>query len=161
MTSLTVDRLQVFVSSTIKECAAERTAVRDAIRSINHQPILFEEIGSRPYPPRELYKARLEMSQIFVGIYKESYGWIAPGMDVSGLEDEFWLAAERGIDRLIYIYQTPSSRDPKLKILIDEAKNAGITFAFYTDPEQLRDRVRNDLTAVVSNRFVRSSRSLT
>ena len=154
MTSLTVDRLQVFVSSTIKECAAERTAVRDAIRSINHQPILFEEIGSRPYPPRELYKARLEMSQIFVGIYKESYGWIAPGMDVSGLEDEFWLAAERGIDRLIYIYQTPSSRDPKLKILIDKAKNAGITFASYTDPAQLKDRVRNDLTAVVSNRFI-------
>ena len=153
MTSLTADRLRVFVSSTIKECAEERAVVRGAICSINHEPILFEDIGARPYPPRDLYKARLEISQIFVGIYKESYGWIAPGMDISGLEDEFRLAAERGIDRLIYIYQTPSSRDPKLKILIDEAKNAGITLAFYTDPEQLRDRVRNDLTAVVSNRF--------
>ena len=150
---LTVDRLKVFVSSTIKECATERAAVRDAIRSINHEPILFEDIGARPHPPRDVYKARLEISQIFVGIYKESYGWIAPEMDVSGVEDEFRLAAAQGMNRLIYIYKTPSSRDPQLQILIDEAKNAGITLATYTKPAQLKDRVRNDLTAVVSNRF--------
>ena len=152
--SLTVDCLQVFVSSTIKECAAERAVVRDAIRSINHEPILFEEIGARPHPPRELYKARLEISQIFVGIYREFYGYIAPEMDVSGVEDEFRLAAARGMDRLIYAYQTPSVRDPKLQLLIDEANDAGLTLAFYTDPAQLRERVRNDLTAVVSKRFV-------
>ncbi len=154
MTPLTVDRLRVFVSSTIKECAAERRVVRDAIRSINHEPILFEEIGARSHPPRELYKARLEMSQIFVGIYRESYGWIAPGMHVSGVEDEFRLATSRGMDRLIYTHQTSSARDPRLKNLIDEAKNSGITLATYTEPAQLRDRVRNDLTAVISERFV-------
>ena len=155
MNPLTVDRLRVFVSSTIKECAAERAVIRDTIRSINHEPILFEEIGARPHPPRDVYKARLESSQIFIGIYRESYGWIdEPAMDISGVEDEFRLAATQGIDRLIYIYETPSSRDPKLQILIDEAQNAGITFALYTDPEQLKDRVRNDLTAVISNRFV-------
>ena len=154
MISLNVDRLRVFVSSTIKECAAERAVVRDAIRSINHEPILFEDIGARPHPPREIYRDRLELSQIFVGIYKESYGWIAPEMDVSGVEDEFRLAAARGIDRLVYIYQTPSSRDTKLQILIDKAKNSGITVASYTDPAQLGNRVRNDLTAVITNRFV-------
>ena len=64
----TVDHLRVFVSSTIKECAAERASVRDAIRSLNHEPVLFEDVGARPYPPREVYTARLEISQIFVGI---------------------------------------------------------------------------------------------
>ena len=154
MTPLTVDRLRVFVSSTIKECAAERKVVRDAIRSINHDPILFEEIGARPHPPRDVYKARLEMSQIFVGIFREGYGWTAPDMDISGVEDEFRLATAQGIDRLVYIYETPSSRDPKLQVLIDEAKTTGITFATYTDPAQLGDRVRDDLTSVVSNRFL-------
>ena len=153
MNSLTIDRLRVFVSSTINECAAERAVVRDVIRSINHEPILFEEIGARPHPPRDIYKARLEISQIFIGIYRESYGWTAPEMDISGVEDEFRLATAQGIDRLIYIYETPSARDPKLQTLIDEAQTE-ITFALYTDPEQLRDRVRDDLTAVVSNRFV-------
>ena len=150
----TVDRICVFVSSTIDECAAERGAVRDAIRSINHEPILFEDVGSRPYPPREVYRSRLEMSHIFVGIYKESYGWIAPDMDVSGVEDEFRLAAARGMDRLIYIYRTPTSRDPRLQSLIDDAKAGGITLAQYADPLELKRMVRDDLTACVSNRFV-------
>ena len=154
VTSLTVDRLRVFVSSTIKECADERAMVREAIRSINHDPILFEDIGARPHPPRDLYKARLEISHIFIGIYRNSYGWIAPEMNVSGVEDEFRLAAAQGMDRLIYVYETPSSRDQKLQTLIDEAKNEGITVASYKDPVQLRDRVRHDVTAVVSNRFV-------
>lgn len=153
MTSLTVDRLRVFVSSTIAECAAERAAARDAIRSINHEPILFEDIGARPHPPRDIYKARLEESQIFVGIYKESYGWIAPEMEISGVEDEFRIATTTGIDRLIYVYQSPTCRDTKLECLIDQAKNSGITIAFYSDSDQLGDRVRNDLTAVISNRF--------
>jgi hypothetical protein len=152
--SPTVDRLRVFVSSTLKECGAERAAVREAIRSINHEPVLFEDVGARPYPPREVYKSRLEISQIFVGIYRESYGWVAPDMDISGLEDEFRLADARGMDRLVYVYEVSSARDPNLQALIDSAKNAGITLAVYREPEQLRDRVRNDLTAVISNRFV-------
>lgn len=148
------DRLHVFVSSTIKECAAERASVKQAIRSINHEPVLFEEIGARPHPPREVYTVRLEMSQIFVGIYRESYGWIAPGMDKSGVEDEFCIAGEHGLDRLIYIYKSPLSRDSRLQDLIELAKNSGLTIATYADPQQLEDLVRNDVTAVVSNRFV-------
>lgn len=154
MISPSLDRLRVFVSSTIGECAAERDAVRSAIRSINHEPILFEDIGARPHPPRELYKARLWDSQIFIGIYRESYGWIAPDMAVSGIEDEFQLATDRAMDRLIYVYDAPISRDPKLQTLIDNAKNSGITVAFYGNPTQLGDRIRSDLTAVISNRFV-------
>ena len=154
MTSLTVDRLRVFVSSTIEECAAERAAVRDAILSINHEPVLFEDIGARPHPPREIYKARLQISHIFIGIYRESYGWIAPGMRVSGIEDEFRLAVDLALDRLVYIFQKSTVRDPKLQVLIDAAKNSGITVKHYSDAQALRDHVRNDLTAVVSNRFV-------
>src|SRR6185437_12449726 len=115
--------LRVFVSSTIKECSVERASVREAIRSINHEPVLFEDIGARPYPPRELYKSRLEISQIFVAIYKESYGWIAPDMDISGIEDEFRMASSRGMDRLVYVYGSPSEREPKLDALIEKAKN--------------------------------------
>jgi hypothetical protein len=31
---------------------------------------------------------------VFVGIYWQRYGWIAPGMEISGLEDEYRLAAD-------------------------------------------------------------------
>ena len=46
------------------------------------------ELGARPHPPRELYRAYLAQSDIFIGLYWQRYGWIGPDMDISGLEDE-------------------------------------------------------------------------
>jgi Domain of unknown function (DUF4062) len=92
-------RVRVFVSSTLEELAAERRAVTTAIRQLRLTPVLFE-LGARPYAPRDLYRAYLKQSDVFVGIYAESYGWVAPGMDVSGLEDEYRLSADK--PRLIY-----------------------------------------------------------
>jgi tetratricopeptide (TPR) repeat protein len=148
-----IDRLSVFVSSTINECQRERQIAAQAITSINHDPVLFESLGARPYAPREVYKARLEASQIFVAIYREQYGWIAADMDVSGIEDEFRIATTRGIDRLVYVYAHPTARDPRLAALIDKAKASGLTLALYGEPEELYDRLRDDVTAVVSSRF--------
>jgi sugar/nucleoside kinase (ribokinase family) len=85
-------RLRVFVSSTLGELAAERHAVSRAIAALRLTPVLFE-LGARPHPPRELYRAYLEQSDVFIGLYWQRYGWIGPGMQVSGLEEEFELAS--------------------------------------------------------------------
>jgi hypothetical protein len=92
--------LRVFVSSTLKELAEERKAVRQAILKLRMAPIMFE-IAARPHPAQELYQSYLSQSHIFVGIYWQSYGWIAPQMTISGLEDEYNLSCN--IPRLIYI----------------------------------------------------------
>jgi len=83
--------LRVFVSSTLGELAAERRAARVAIEQLHLAPVMFE-LGARPHPPRKLYRSYLEQSDVFVGIYWERYGWIAPGETISGLEDEYRLA---------------------------------------------------------------------
>src|SRR3954451_20882154 len=93
-------RLRVFVSSTLEELAAERQAVRDAVTRLRLVPVLFE-LGAQPHPPREVYRAYLAQSQIFIGIYWQHYGWVAPGAQVSGLEDEYLLSA--GLPRLLYV----------------------------------------------------------
>ena len=85
-------RVRVFISSTLGELAAERAAARRAITRLHLVPVWYES-GARPHPPRSMYRAYLKQSQIFVGIYWQRYGWVAPGMDISGLEDEFRLAA--------------------------------------------------------------------
>lgn len=72
----------------MQELAPERHAVREAIESLHLTPVMFE-LGARPYPPRALYRAYLEQSDVFVGLYWESYGWVAPAEEVSGLEDEY------------------------------------------------------------------------
>ena len=68
-------RLRVFVSSTLQELAAERAAARSAITGLRLTPVMFE-LGARPHPPRELYRAYLAQSEVFVGIYWQQYGWV-------------------------------------------------------------------------------------
>jgi hypothetical protein len=80
-------RLRVFVSSTLQELGPERAAARRAIEHLRFAPVMFE-LGARPYPPATLYHAYLDQSHIFIGIYWERYGRVAPGMEISGLEDE-------------------------------------------------------------------------
>ena len=157
MTYETVDRLRIFVSSTITECARERERIRAAVRSLNHEPILFEDVGARPHPPRDVYKTRLEESHVFVGVYRESYGWIAPDMSISGIEDEFEIATHRGMDRLVYTHSAPAGREPRLQQLIDRARSAGITTANYSSLEELEQLVRSDVTAVVSSGFAKQA----
>ena len=85
-------RIRVFISSTLEELAGERVAARRAIARLRLVPVWYES-GARPHPPRSMYRAYLAQSQVFVGIYWQRYGWVAPGMDISGLEDEYRLAA--------------------------------------------------------------------
>jgi uncharacterized protein DUF4062 len=73
-------RVRVFISSTLDELASERAAAREAITQLRLTPILVE-LGAHPYPPRELYRSYLAQTDIFVGLYWQCYGWVAPGMD--------------------------------------------------------------------------------
>ena len=111
MPILTPDRrLRVFVSSTLVELAEERQAVARAISALRLTPVMFES-GARPYPPRRLYQAYIAQSDVFIGLYWERYGWVAPEMRVSGLEDEFDLS--RSLPRLLYVRTPAADRDPR------------------------------------------------
>jgi len=83
--------------------------VRDAVTRLRLVPVLFE-LGARPHPPRNVYRSYLAQSQVFLGIYWQSYGWVAPGEQVSGLEDEYDLSA--GLPRLIYVKGPAPDREP-------------------------------------------------
>ena len=109
-------RLRVFVSSTLGELAKERLAVSRAISALRLTPVLFE-LGARPHPPRDVYRAYLAQSDIFIGLYWQRYGQAAPGMDISGLEEEFELS--RGLPRLLYVKSPAPDRDPRLVSLLD------------------------------------------
>src|SRR4051794_16740580 len=144
-------RLRVFISSTMEELAAERRAVRDAITRLRLTPVLFE-LGARPHPPRDLYRAYLTQSDVFVGVYGERYGWVAPTMDISGLEDEFNLSA--GMPRLMYVRRDAPNREPRLKQLIERIwAEGGVSTTPYRDPEHLAELVADDLAVLLTERF--------
>src|SRR5215470_3780503 len=115
-------RVRVFISSTLGELAAERAAARRAIQRLHLVPVWYES-GARPHPPRSMYRAYLAQSQVFVGIYWQRYGWVAPGMEVSGLEDELRLAA--GKPMLLYLKRPAPDREPRLAAMLEGVRAAG------------------------------------
>jgi predicted ATPase len=145
-------RLRVFVSSTLAELADERAAVARAVSALRLTPVMFE-LGARPHPPRELYRAYLAQSDIFIGLYWERYGWIGPGMDISGLEDEFRLSDS--IPRLLYVKTPAPHREPRLTAMIEELQAQGSeSYRSFRSPKELGRLVRDDLALLLSERFV-------
>ena len=93
--------------------------MRAAVERMRLAPVMFE-LGARPHPPRELYRSYLAQSDVFVGIYADSYGWVAPGEQISGLEDEYNLAPPE-MPKLIYIKRS-SHREPRLTEMIERIR---------------------------------------
>jgi hypothetical protein len=145
-------RVRVFVSSTMGELVAERTATRDAIQRMRLSPVMFE-LGARAHPPRTLYRAYLDQSDVFVGIYWQRYGWTAPDMAVSGLEDEYLLSG--GKPRLLYVKQPAPEREPRLGDLLSriEAEN-GVSYKLFSTAAQLQELVEDDVAVLLTERFL-------
>jgi hypothetical protein len=100
-------RLRVFVSSMLQELADER----QAIERLRLTPVLFE-LGARPHPPQELDRVYLDQSHIFIGLYWQKYGWVAP------------------------------DREPRLTELLDRIRRDGrVSYKSFTTAQELRDLI--------------------
>src|SRR3954470_3899896 len=141
-------RLRVFVSSTMGELAEERRAARRAVERLQLAPVMFE-LGARPHPPRSLYLAYMRQSHVFVGIYWQRYGWVAPGMDISGLEDELGHAS--GMPRLVYLRMPAPEIDPRLATMLDKIRAANdVSYKTFRKPEELEGLLAADLAVLLS-----------
>ena len=144
-------RVRVFVSSTLGELAEERRAVRKAIEELHLVPVMFE-LGASVHPPRSLYRSYLEQSHVFIGMYWQRYGWVAPDMEISGLEDEYLLSAEK--PRLIYVKRPAPEQEPRLGDLLDRIEQRGeLSYKSFATPEELARLVVDDLAVLLSEAF--------
>jgi tetratricopeptide (TPR) repeat protein len=102
-----------------------------------------------------LYRAYLAQSDIFIGLYWQRYGWVAPGMQVSGLEDEYQLAGDK--PRLIYLKTPAHEREPGLQGLLDRIRTEEVaSYQKFATPEELAERIANDLALLLTERFART-----
>jgi predicted ATPase/class 3 adenylate cyclase/tetratricopeptide (TPR) repeat protein len=144
-------RVRVFISSTLGELAAERAAARRAITRLHLVPVFYES-GARPHPPRSMYAAYLDQSQVFVGIYWQRYGWVAPGMGISGLEDEYRLAA--GKPMLLYLKRPAPELEPRLAAMLDGIREAGtVSYRTFGTAKELERLLADDLAVLLSESF--------
>ncbi len=144
-------RVRVFISSTLEELAEERAAARRAIRRLHLVPV-WSESGARPHPPQSMYRAYLKQSQIFVGIYWQRYGWVGSGMEISGLEDEFRLAA--GKPMLLYLKHPAPDQEPGLTAMIEGIRSAGtVPYRHFATARELERLLIDDLAVLLSESF--------
>ena len=144
-------RLRVFVSSTLKELEPERRAARSAIERLRLAPVMFE-LGARPHPPQQLYRAYLEQSDVFVGIYWQQYGWVAPDEEISGLEDEYRLAPP-DMPKLIYM-KRPTQPEDRLDELLTRIRDDGTaSYTPFSSTEELAELIAADLANLLAERF--------
>ena len=141
-------RLRVFISSTL-DLTEERAAARRSVEALNLTTVMFEA-GARPHPPRALYSAYVRQSDVFVAIYSQRYGWTAPGMEVSGLEDEFILST--GMPRLVYI-RAGVEREPQLNAFLERVRDAGLSYKPFHAAADLEALLRSDLVVLLTERF--------
>jgi hypothetical protein len=139
------------VSSTLGELADERQAVARAVSALRLTPVMFES-GARPHPPQDVYRAYVAQSDVFVGLYWQQYGWVGPGMEVSGLEEELELS--RSLPRLVYVKGPAPDREPRLaELLVRITDEASISYRRFRTPAELGRLVRDDLATLLSERF--------
>jgi hypothetical protein len=145
-------RPRVFVSSTLQELADERLAARAAIEALRLIPVMFE-LGARPHPARALYRAYLAQSHVFVGIYFARYGWVAPGDEVSGLEDEYALSGR--LPRLVYIKAPAPNRESRLGELLSRIRDDDtVAYKTFGTKNELQRLLREDLAVLLAERFL-------
>ena len=137
------------MSSTLGELAAERRAAARAISALRLTPVMFE-LGAQPHPPREVYRAYLAQSDVFIGLYWQRYGQLGPGMQVSGVEDEFELARE--LPRLLYVKTPAPDREPRLADLLERIAQEA-SYRHFGTLAELGRLVRDDLALLLSERF--------
>ncbi len=145
-------RLRVFISSTLNELSEERQAVRQAVLNLRLAPVMFEA-GARPFPAQQLYKSYLAQSHIFIGIYWQRYGWIAPEMKISGLEDEYNLSGH--LPRLFYIKKPAQDRELALGDLLNRIEHENSSsYKKFSSASELGELVENDLASMLTEYFV-------
>jgi hypothetical protein len=143
-------RVRVFVSSTLRELAAERAAARTAITRLRLTPVMFE-LGARPHAPRELYRAYLAQSEVFVGIYWQEYGWVAPGEEISGLEDEYLLSGDK--PKLIYM-KAATERQPRLTQMLARVEAGDrASYKHFDNADELAELLADDMAVLLTERF--------
>jgi predicted ATPase len=146
-------RLRVFVSSTLQELAEERRAIQEVVTRLRLTPVMFE-LGARPHPPRDLYRAYLAQSDVFVGVYAGSYGWVAPEEEVSGLEDEYNLSGD--LPKLIYV-KSGVEQQPRLKELLGRIRDDDqAAYKRFATPAELAELLADDLAVLLTERFAAS-----
>ena len=133
--------LEIFVSSVQKELAEERRALKDYIlndpllKRFVSDVFLFEDLPASDRRADDVYLARVERSDVYVGLFGMEYGR-EDSEGISPTEREFDHATANGKTRLIFVKGSKDKgRHPKMNELIQKAGSQLIRRRFNDVPD--------------------------
>jgi hypothetical protein len=142
-------RRRVFVSSTPQELAPERAAARQAIEDLNMMAVMLETDDPGVDPSRVEVGADLQPSDIFVGLYWQRYGRVAPDQEISRLEDEY--RRSTGVPRLLYVKEPAFRREPRLAGLLRRIQaDDTASYKPFADLAELSRLLGDDLARLIA-----------
>lgn len=153
-------RIRIFISSVQSEFAKERAMLgeyirRDALLGKFFETFLFEDVPAGEASPQQVYLGEVEMSDIYLGLYGNKYGY-EDAEGISPTEREYDRAAELHKTRLIFIKSFDEEhRHPKELALIQKVER-DIVRRTFVDTEGLRTSVYASLVRYLEekNTFV-------
>lgn len=95
--------MRVFVSSTSKDLADHRAAVRDAILKLGMHPIMMEHFPAMDANAVDACQRKVLDCDVFVGIYAHRYGYIPADQHHSITELEYEWAVAADLPRRIFV----------------------------------------------------------
>jgi predicted HTH transcriptional regulator len=145
----------IFVSSVQAELAPERLEIYDFIQGETllrrfFDAFLFEKLPAIDQRPDEAYLDRVELSEIYLGVFGNEYGRETEG-GLSSTEREFNRATESGKYRIILVKgHDDTLRHPKMRALIQNAEGQLVRRRF-TDITDLNSKLYDALIEYLIN----------
>lgn len=143
--------MKVFLSSTIEDMKLEREAVTEVIISLQHKISRSEFFPSMARTPEEVCLEEAANSDIFIGVYKNRYGFIPSNHDnflqYSVTQMEYEAAKNNGVPCLIFIYKNAEEREERLSIFLKRIKDfsRGNLITYYENVDNLQYEVLRSL----------------
>ena len=119
-----MSKLQIFISSTMDDLQDERMALVQAIDTNRFwKAVIVESFVARSEFPREVCLQEVRQSHIYMGIFKNRYGYIPKENNPQGLSVvvlEYQEAKNNHLPILIFIYKNPTGREHALTRFLEK-----------------------------------------
>lgn len=113
-----MEKLQVFISSTMDDLQEERMAVADAINENRFwEAVYAESFTARTESPREVCLEEVRRSHVYIGIFKDRYGYIPSNdnpQECSVVVLEYNEARNNQLPIFIFVDKNGSKRESRL-----------------------------------------------
>ena len=127
-----------------------QSAIEELSRSpynLHFEPVMFEHFGARTQNVKEMYKEKVRMCDIYLGIISKKYGTIIDESGLSGTHEEYRTAYEAHNKMLIYVLDIDERKDvreERVKEFIKEVEKRH-TYQMFKNKDQLKDFIKRDL----------------